>query len=138
VHPKSHIKIYLNLRCMTLGVDRTWFRFWQCTNWPILMMSNTHEAQRWCGVKINHYGNFHELSSSTYLKLIHTMNYSTRERLTNYIIIIFVRGKNYEWSHINDGILDIKGQCPTKRITTKCLGWNIIMTLRETKTSKTK
>jgi hypothetical protein len=35
-------------------------------------------------------------------------------------------------SQTNDGILDIEGRHPTKRIVTKCLGQNIITTLRGT------
>ncbi len=53
------------------------------------------------------------------------------KRLVNQTIIIFV-GKHDEWLYINNGILDIERQHPTKKIMTKhskkissrpCVGW---------------
>jgi hypothetical protein len=41
---------------------------------------------------------------------------------------------NNERPHTNDGILDIEGCCPTKRIVTKRLGRNIIISLHGTNT----
>jgi hypothetical protein len=40
-------------------------------------------------------------------------------RPTIQTMITFVGEHNYEQPHTNDGILDIEGQCPTKRIVTK-------------------
>jgi hypothetical protein len=41
------------------------------------------------------------------------------KRLANQTIIIFVGQHDYEWSHTNNGILDIEGQRPIKQIMTK-------------------
>jgi hypothetical protein len=50
--------------------------------------------------------------------------------------IAFVGEYNYEQPHIDDGILDIEGRCPTKQIMIKDLGWNIITTLCGTNISE--
>jgi hypothetical protein len=46
--------------------------------------------------------------------------------------------QDYDRLHIDDGIMDIKGQHLTKQIVTTCSRWNIIMNLHGTNISKTK
>jgi hypothetical protein len=50
----------------------------------------------------------------------------------------FIGGQDYDRLHIDNGIIDIKGQRATKWIVTKCLRQNTIMTLRGTNTLKLK
>jgi hypothetical protein len=53
-------------------------------------------------------------------------------------IIVFVGERNYEWPHIDDGILDFEGWHPIKQIVTKHSSWNIITTLHGTNTLQKK
>ncbi len=53
-------------------------------------------------------------------------------------MLAFVGEQDYDWLHIDDGILDIEGQHPMKYIVTKRLRQNIIMTLQRIDTSKAK
>ncbi len=85
------------------------------------------------GVKISHYGNFHESSSTTYWRLVHTSNYLNEE--ADYSKSNFFCRWTYLWT-THTLIFDIEGQCPTKQIETKCWGWNIITTLHGIKTWK--
>jgi len=69
------------------------------------MVSNTFDAQSWCGVKISRYGSFHELSLATY-ENSSTQWVIKKKRLINQPTIAFVGEQNYKWPHIDDGILD--------------------------------
>ncbi len=47
-----------------------------------------------------------------------------------------IGGQDYDRLHVDEGIINIKGQCATKWIMTKCLRQNTIMTLHGTNTVK--
>ncbi len=51
-----------------------------------------------------------------------TRRVTQRKRPTVQTTIAFVGEHNYERPHTYDGILDVEGQCPTKRIVTKHSG----------------
>ncbi len=70
-----------------------------------------------------------------------TIEFSTRQvtqrkRPIVETTITFVGEHNYERPHIDEGILDIEGWCPTKQIVTKRSNWNIITTLHGIDISK--
>ncbi len=65
-----------------------------------------------------------------------THQITQKKRSINQTTIALVGEHNYEWPHIDDGILDIEGWHPTKQIVTKRLGWNIITTFRGIETPK--
>jgi hypothetical protein len=60
--------------------------------------------------------------------------------LTDKTMIIFIGELDYDWPHTNwhhqIGIMSINGWCPIKRVVTKQVGQNIIITLCVTNISK--